>query len=56
MLTFTYFALHLTGLVKLKRGRRIPIKEMIFGPNSMMFNKRDGEEFIASMKWCRAQD
>jgi predicted CXXCH cytochrome family protein len=51
VMTFTYFALHLTGLVSLKRGRRIPLKEMVFGPNAMMFNKRDGEEFIASMKW-----
>ena len=51
VMTFGYFALHLTGLVTLKRGRRIPMKEMLFGPNSMMFNKRDGEEFIASMKW-----
>jgi predicted CXXCH cytochrome family protein len=51
VMTFGYFALHITGLLKLRSRRKLAWKELILGPNSMMFNARDGEEFIASMKW-----
>jgi predicted CXXCH cytochrome family protein len=51
VLTFTYFGLHLWDLVRNRRrsGRRW--REFLFGPESMMFNARDWQELIASVKW-----
>jgi predicted CXXCH cytochrome family protein len=51
IMTFGYFALHITGLVMMKRRRKVPLKEMTLGPNAMMFNARDLKEFVASVRW-----
>jgi thiosulfate reductase cytochrome b subunit len=48
-ITFLYFAIHLTFLYKKRKNKSI--KYMLSGENSMMFNKRDFWEFIATIKW-----
>ncbi len=51
ILTFAYFAMHLTGLARFKRRRKMSLLELTLGPDSMMFNARDVREFVASVKW-----
>ena len=51
VLTFFYFAFHLTWLAVFKHKRRLTLLQLIFGPNSMMFNKKDIFDFWATMKW-----
>jgi len=50
-MTFGYFAFHVASLARFKRRRRVPLKELVFGPNSLMFNGRDVRVFVASVKW-----
>jgi cytochrome b subunit of formate dehydrogenase len=51
VITFTYFALHIWDLVKSWRASGKTLGGYIFGPESMMFNRRDWDEFAGSMKW-----
>jgi cytochrome b subunit of formate dehydrogenase len=50
LLIITFFV-HIYGLVKKKIKSRRSWKMMIFGPDAMMFNKKDGRDFIAALKW-----
>jgi len=51
LLTFFYFTRHILNLFAKKSAARKTWKEFIFGPEGMMFNKRDGEEFVQTLKW-----
>jgi len=51
VITFGYFAFHLTALVLYKRHRKISWQELIFGWNSLMFNRKDLSDFVATVKW-----
>jgi len=51
MITFGYFFFHIFSLLKLKREKNISFKSFIFGPNSLMFNKQDIKDFVATVKW-----
>lgn len=51
IITFGYFFSHLIGLFKKKKQRQVGWIEFIFGPDSMMFNKQDLKDFIATIKW-----
>jgi predicted CXXCH cytochrome family protein len=51
LMTFGYFSYHLFSLISFKKRRKVPIKDLIFGPNALMFNGRDVREFVASVKW-----
>jgi cytochrome b subunit of formate dehydrogenase len=45
------FLTHIIDLIRRKRREKTPLKEMIFGKNAMMFNKKDLQDLIASVKW-----
>jgi cytochrome b subunit of formate dehydrogenase/uncharacterized protein with PIN domain len=51
VLTFTYFGLHLWDLVRQRRASGKTWRQFIFGPGSMVFNRTDAREFVASLKW-----
>jgi cytochrome b subunit of formate dehydrogenase len=51
LLTFTYFGLHLWDLFRQHRASGKTWRQFVFGPGSMVFNRTDGREFIASLKW-----
>jgi cytochrome b subunit of formate dehydrogenase len=51
LVTFTYFGLHLWDLRRKRRASGKSWREFILGPESMMFNRRDWREFVASVKW-----
>jgi cytochrome b subunit of formate dehydrogenase len=49
--TFTYFALHIWDLLRKKKASGKSWKDMIAGPESMLFNRRDWDELVGSVKW-----
>jgi cytochrome b subunit of formate dehydrogenase len=49
--TFGYFALHLVTLARHKRQRRLSLRNLVLGENSLMFNRRDISEFFGTLKW-----
>jgi cytochrome b subunit of formate dehydrogenase len=48
---FSVFSIHLFDLVQQKRKEKLSFRKMIFGPGSMMFNKKDFHDLIDSLKW-----
>ncbi len=51
LVTFFYFTRHIIDMSHRRRQAGKSWKEFIFGPEGMMFNPRDGEEFIGTIKW-----
>ncbi len=51
LLTFTYFGLHLWDLAKKRRQSGLTWRRFITGPESMLLNRGDWREFVASLKW-----
>lgn len=51
VITFGYFTFHIFGLIRYKRHRKIGWGELIFGPNSLMFNRKDLHDFWGTLKW-----
>ncbi|MCF6170828.1 MAG: cytochrome b/b6 domain-containing protein [Bacteroidales bacterium] len=51
VITFGYFAFHLSTLFQLRAKEGISAKEFLFGNNSLMFNKQDLKDIGASIKW-----
>jgi cytochrome b subunit of formate dehydrogenase len=49
IITFVYFGMHIYFLLKKRKEKSA--KHLFSGENSMMFNKRDFTEFIATIKW-----
>ena len=47
----TVFTIHIVDLIKNKRKEAGGFKDLIIGPDSMLFNKKDLNDFIGSMKW-----
>ncbi len=45
------FITHVVDVIKRKRRDKTTWKDLVFGPGSMMFNKRDLNELIGSVKW-----
>jgi cytochrome b subunit of formate dehydrogenase/uncharacterized protein with PIN domain len=51
LLTFTYFALHIWDLGRKRRASGVSWRKFITGPDSMLLNRTDWREFVASIKW-----
>jgi len=51
IITFGYFIFHITSIIKVKIKNKISFKELIFGNNSLMFNKQDIKDFVNTIKW-----
>jgi predicted CXXCH cytochrome family protein len=51
IITFGYFFSHIFSLIKKKRQTKISWIKMVFGPDGMMFNKKDLKDFIGTIKW-----
>ncbi|MDH4336348.1 MAG: cytochrome c3 family protein [Candidatus Krumholzibacteria bacterium] len=49
--TFGYFAFHIIALVRYKRSRRLKLTQLIFGADSLMFNRKDLSDFWGTIKW-----
>jgi len=55
IITFGYFGFHLYSLIRTKIKQHIPIRQFIFGKNSIMFNKQDVKDFWNTLKWFVGQ-
>jgi cytochrome b subunit of formate dehydrogenase len=51
ILTFGYFGYHLYSLFSEKAKLKKSMKSYFFGPDSLMFNKKDIKDFVGSVKW-----
>ncbi len=51
VIMFIVFITHIADLVRLRKKEFGSWKDLIAGPNSMLFNKRDLREFLGSLKW-----
>ncbi len=51
VITFGYFAFHITSLVRLKRRLRVSWRGLVFGKDSLMFNGKDIKDFFGTLKW-----
>src|SRR5579864_71404 len=51
ILMFSAFAVHLWDLLRIKRLEHRSIRDMLFGPDTLMLNRQDFREFIGTMKW-----
>ncbi|NQU34493.1 MAG: cytochrome b/b6 domain-containing protein [Bacteroidetes bacterium] len=51
IITFIYFAFHLSTLFQLRAKEKLSVKEFLFGKNSLMFSKQDIKDLGASIKW-----
>lgn len=51
ILTFIYFSRHIYDLYCRRKQSGKSWREFVFGPEGMFPNKRDGEEFIGTLKW-----
>ena len=51
IITFGYFISHLISVFRIKKRTRKSWIDMIFGKKSMMFNKKDLQDFIGTIKW-----
>ncbi len=55
VITFGYFSFHVWSLLRAKIKNKLSFKQLIFGKNSLMFNKQDVKDFIATIKWFVGQ-
>ncbi len=51
IITFGYFGFHIYSLFKMMKYKKISLKRLIFGSDSLWFNKQDLVDFIATVKW-----
>jgi cytochrome b subunit of formate dehydrogenase len=51
VMTFGYFIFHLIWLARFKHRRRLTLLQLVFGKDSLMFNKKDIQDFVATVKW-----
>lgn len=51
VMMFGIFITHIIDIVRTKRRELRTWRSVIFGPDSMMFNKKDLHDFIGSVKW-----
>jgi cytochrome b subunit of formate dehydrogenase/uncharacterized protein with PIN domain len=51
IVTFGYFTFHVYSLILEKKKKRESLLKFIFGKNSLMFNKQDLLDFVATVKW-----
>lgn len=51
VIMLSVFIIHLIDLIRLKKKENKTFRQLIFGPDSMMFNKKDLQDFIGSLKW-----
>ena len=51
VLMFSVFAIHLTDLYRQRKRAQLSWREYLFSGDTMLFTRRDLQEFLATMKW-----
>jgi predicted CXXCH cytochrome family protein len=50
-ITFGYFFVHITSMIRSKMRTKTSWRQMIFGKRSLWFNKKDLKDFTGTIKW-----
>jgi cytochrome b subunit of formate dehydrogenase len=48
---FGVFFAHLVDLIQMKKRERLSLRELLFGPGSMLFNRKDLQDLVGNIKW-----
>jgi len=48
---FGIFIAHLVDLARMKKRERLSLRELLFGPSTMLFNRKDLRDFVGNIKW-----
>lgn len=51
VIMLSVFVVHLIDVFRMKKREHKTLKQLILGPDSIMFNKKDLKDFIGSLKW-----
>ncbi len=51
VLMFGIFFTHITNLIRMKRAEKRTWRHVLFGPDSMIFNKKDLQDLVGSIRW-----
>ncbi len=51
VLMFSIFVAHVIDILRMKQAEGRTLRSIIFGPDSMMFNRKDLADFVHSIKW-----
>ena len=51
VIMFGVFVAHLVDVVQIKRREKLSLRQLIFGPGSMLFNRKDLQDFVGNIKW-----
>jgi cytochrome b subunit of formate dehydrogenase len=51
LITFFYFGRHLVDIYWQRKNSGLSWRDFLLGPDSMLPNKRDGQEFVQTIKW-----
>jgi cytochrome b subunit of formate dehydrogenase len=51
VIMLSVFFTHIIDLSRIKRKENKTLRQLIFGPDSMMFNKKDLKDFLGSIRW-----
>lgn len=51
VITFGYFFFHVRNLILLMKKKHLSLGQLIFGKNSLWFNRQDIKDFVATIKW-----
>jgi len=51
VIMFGVFVAHLVDLVQMKKRERLSLRELLFGPGSMLFNRQDLRDLVGNIKW-----
>jgi hypothetical protein len=48
---FAVFIAHLVDVAKMKKREQLSLRQLLFGPGSMLFNRKDLRDFVGNLKW-----
>jgi cytochrome b subunit of formate dehydrogenase/nitrate/TMAO reductase-like tetraheme cytochrome c subunit len=51
IITFLYFGIHIVDIIREKRRRHLTWRQFLFTGSSMVFNRKDWNDFVGTLKW-----
>ncbi|HEX9164459.1 MAG TPA: hypothetical protein VF862_01010 [Gemmatimonadales bacterium] len=51
VIMFSVFIAHLVDVARMKRREGLSLRQLLFGPGSMLFNRKDLRDFVGNIKW-----
>jgi len=51
VIMFGVFVTHLVDVARMKKREGLTLRQLLFGPGSMLFNRKDFQDFVGNIKW-----